>query len=184
MKPTTIHAAISAFILIALLCSAGCSFLPAGETAAPAGSATPSVTAPVVKTTVAKTPMVTTRLPTVRATAAISAVPTAVIAASGTTGTQAEVAGSTPVPEETIAEESTVESTVAETEVVTPEVTETQPGEDVPVTEEPTPVPTIVSVPYSCSYIGGNFCTAGETCSGALIRTTDEDLCCAGVCES
>jgi hypothetical protein len=52
----------------------------------------------------------------------------------------------------------------------------------VTATVMPTAVLTVVSVPYSCSYIGGNFCSATQTCSGALITTTDDALCCAGSC--
>lgn len=165
MNLKTIQMGICAAVLIALLCSAGCTFLSGGDTTAPTGSATPTIT---------------TKLPTVKVTTSVSIVPTSTIAASGTTDPWANFVEPTSTPEKV----GTEEPTVTETEAPTPEITETASVDNVPLTEEPTPVPTIVYVPYTCSYIGGNVCMANETCSGAFVKTTDEAQCCAGVCES
>ena len=164
MNLKIIQTGICAVILIALLLSAGCAFLPGGNTAAPTGSATPSVT---------------TRIPTVTVTAAASAVPTSQAAASGTTDPWANFVAPTTAPGQVI----TGAPTAAGTEAITPVVTAT-PFVEVTLTEPPTPVPTTPSVADTCSNIGGNVCMANETCSGAFIKTTDQAQCCAGVCQS
>ena len=167
MNLKTIQMGICVAILIALLCSAGCTFLSGGDNAAPTSSTTPTVT---------------TKMPTVKVTTTISVVPTSAsgVAASGTTDPWANFVEPTSTPEKV----GTEEPTVVETEAPTPEITETSSVDNVPLTEEPTAIPTIVSVPYTCSYIGGNLCMANETCSGAFVKTTDEAQCCAGVCEA
>lgn len=166
MNQKTIQIGICAIVLIALLFSAGCTFPSGGDTATP---------------TVSTTPVVTTKMPTVKMTTAVIGVPTSAVAVTETTDPWANFVEPTTLP----GEEITEEATEVVTEEPTAEVTEAETvAEEVPLTEEPTAVPTIPSVASTCSNIGGNVCLANEKCSGAFIKTTDEPLCCAGICES
>jgi hypothetical protein len=49
----------------------------------------------------------------------------------------------------------------------------------VPTTAAPTSVPV---VPKTCAAFGGLICQATETCTGALVQSTDSSVCCAGTC--
>jgi len=181
MNLKKIQISICAAVLIGALCSAGCTFLSGEDTAVPADSAAPSVTTPIVTTKVAitkvpvttvaakptvTTPAITTTLRAGEITVAASVVPTAAVTVAGTVDPWENFVEDTSIMEDVITESPTAAETI------------------VSITTTPTPVPTAVSIPYSCSHIGGNFCTASEICSGALIITTDDAQCCAGTCET
>jgi len=169
MNLKTVHICITAIILIALLCSAGCAFPFGGDTAAPDGNATPAVT---------------TKMSTVTATATVSGVPVSTIGASGTFDPWENFVEPTNTPIEGITEGLTVKPTAVETDDSIVEVTATTTVDLVTLTEVPTPAPTVASVAYTCSYIGGNVCVGTEKCTGAFIKTTDEAQCCAGICQT
>jgi hypothetical protein len=167
MKLKTIHTGICAIVLIALLFSAGCSNTSGGDTATPTSGATPAAT--TMKTTAKVTAAVTA--------APASGTATSGAAAAATTNPWANFVEPTTLPGQVVTEESE-----AVTEALTPEPTLT-PFVEVTYTEPPTPIPTMPYVADTCANIGGNVCMANETCSGAFIKTKDEALCCAGICE-
>ena len=167
MNLKIIQISITAVILIALLCSAGCVFPFGGDTTIPSGNATPAVT---------------TKMSTVTGAATMSGAPGSTIATSGTYDPWENFVDPTNTPIEGITEGVTAKPTAAETEDSIVEVTATPTLDTVTLTEMPTAAPTVASVAYTCSYIGGNVCTGTEKCSGAFIKTTDEAQCCAGIC--
>ena len=163
MKTKTIALGICIIVLIALAFSAGCSSPPEQNTPAPATSPAAAVK---------------TAAPAAAGTQAAGTVPASAAVSSATTTPWVNFKEPTTAAEAT----PTGEPTVMETEAQTPVVTET-PFIEVTLTEPPTPVPTTPYVSDTCSHIGGNICMANETCSGAYIRTTDVQNCCAGVCQ-
>ena len=160
MKLTPFQMGMCALVMITLLFSSGCIFPSGGNTPAPSTTIT--------------TPS------TVKVTSAVSAAPTSTALPalpSATTDPWSQFVEPTESPTTT----GTNKPGVTVTETSEPTVTETPVVEET-LTEVPTTIPEIV-VPLSCSRMGGNVCMANETCSGAFVKTTDENQCCAGVCE-